>query len=124
MTTKLSSEALREMLKAAPEGPWSYDGFCHGDYIGHVYQVAVGPAVENELASAGTHEVCRLIASAPDLASEVLRLRDLVGRLARHADDGGHFYGCNLQGDEHGDGCTCGLSALVAEARSTDGTVG
>lgn len=65
-----------------------------------------------------------LIAAAPDLAADVLRLRDLVRRCAEELDhDDLCDYGGSYRTDTGRDDapCTCGVLALLSECRAATG---
>jgi len=75
----MTSEQIREMLEAATPGPWSTrPDPCHYDTMSDV--VSIGPnlyaAVGGKAQWQEQEANARLIAAAPDLAAEVLRLRD------------------------------------------------
>lgn len=63
----MTDEELRALLDAATKGPWQVDLEYVGDVLGDT-----GKCVVCEWASSPN---ARLIAAAPDLAAEVLRLR-------------------------------------------------
>lgn len=67
---------LKEILAAATPGPWDVDPHGVGDCMGDVWLGEDVRVCEN-----ATSEDAHLIAMAPDLAAEVLRLRAEVERL-------------------------------------------
>jgi hypothetical protein len=77
----MTSEDIREMLEAATPGPWDLDGIAIANLDAYPKDVCLmgeplqypgdlGKMFDNHEANA------RLIAAAPDLAAEVLRLRE------------------------------------------------